>query len=129
MQGEATLDRIDGQGHARRNGEGLAAISTGLVQLFSRHGGKGPTKAKTHISGDTVVCVLRDPYTVTEQTLHQRGEGATVKRMREGLHKVIEADARGIVEEGSGRNVSACLAATHVDPDLVVLIFVLEPAA
>jgi len=30
-----------------QQGEALAKISTGLVQLHSRHYGKGPTRAKT----------------------------------------------------------------------------------
>jgi uncharacterized protein YbcI len=127
MNRMATLDRNDGQPPARTTGHGLAQISTGLVQLYSRYGGKGPTKARTHISGDTVVSVFRDPYTVSERTLQDRGRGAVVEQMRDGFHRVVEDEARGIVEEGCGRRVIACLAATHVDPDVFVQIFVLEP--
>ena len=46
----------------------LAQISTGLVQLHSRYYGKGPTKAKTHLVNDTVVCILRGGFTTVERT-------------------------------------------------------------
>jgi uncharacterized protein YbcI len=129
MHDETTPGYIGGQARDRTSGQDLAAISTGLVQIFSRYGGKGPTKARTHINGDTVVCVFRDPYTVSEQTLHERGAGAAVKRMREEFHELIEEESRRIVEEGRRRKVIACLAATHADPDLVVQIFMLEPSS
>jgi uncharacterized protein YbcI len=127
MHSVATLDRNDAQPFARTTGQGLAQISTGLVQLYSRYGGKGPTRAKTHISGDTVVSVFRDPYTISERTLQERGRAAVVEQMRDGFHRAVEGESRRIVEEGSGRRVIACLAATHVDPDVFVQIFVLEP--
>jgi uncharacterized protein YbcI len=43
--------------HEAPRGNALAQISTGLVQLHSRHYGKGPTKAKTYLFDELVVCV------------------------------------------------------------------------
>ena len=122
-----TLESSPAQTQQRPNGQALAAISNGLVQLYARYCGKGPTRAKTHLSGDTVVCVLRSPFTKPERTLLDEGEGRLVERMRNGLHRVMQEESRRIVEEGCGRKVIACLAATHADPDVAIEIFVLEP--
>jgi uncharacterized protein YbcI len=107
-------------------GETRARISTGLVRVYARHCGKRPTRAITHIAGDTVVCVFRDAYPPGERTLLDFGEVETVGRMRAAFNRVMEADSRRVIEENCGRRVIACLAATHVDPDIAVEIFVLE---
>ena len=113
--------------HDRINGQALAAISTGLVQLYSRCCGKGPTRAKTHMDGDTVVCILRDPYTTPERTLLDAGEVETVQRMRDGFRRTMETESHGLVEANCGRKVIASVATMHADPDLAAEVFVLEP--
>jgi uncharacterized protein YbcI len=106
----------------------LAQISTGLVQLHSRYYGKGPTKAKTHIVDDTVVCILRGGFTTVERTLLDTGEVESVYQMRRSFQQAMEGDFRQIVEEATQRKVIAYMSSIHVDPDLAVEIFVLEPA-
>lgn len=116
--------------NGRSRGEALAGVSTGLVQLYARRYGKGPTRAKTtQIANDTIVCVMRDPYTVAELTLLGGGEGEVVRRMRDEFQHAVEADARGIAEENLGRRVIARIAMMHADPDIAVEIFQLEPFA
>jgi uncharacterized protein YbcI len=105
----------------------LAKISTGLVQLHSRYYGKGPTKAKTHMVNDTVVCILRDGFTTVERTLLDTGEIESVYRMRRSFQQAMEGEFRRIVEEATGRNVIAYMSSIHVDPDLAVEMFVMEP--
>jgi uncharacterized protein YbcI len=39
----------------------------------------------------------------------------------------MEAEFRKVVEEATGRKVIAYMSSIHVDPDLAVEIFVLEP--
>lgn len=116
-------------GNGRTDGKSLSQISTGLVQLYARYGGKRPTRAKTLIAGDTVVCVLRDAFTKLERTLLEGGETETVERIRDGFHRAMEADSRRLIEASCGRRVIACSAAMHVDPDMAVEIFQLEPYA
>lgn len=110
-----------------RRGEVLARISTGLVQLHSRHYGKGPTKAKTYIMDDTVVCVLRDGLTTAERTLLETGEDESVHRMRRSFQKAMESKFRRIVENETGRKTIAYMSGVHTDPDLDVEVFLLEP--
>jgi uncharacterized protein YbcI len=105
----------------------LAQISTGLVQLHSRYYGKGPTKAKTHWVNDTVVCILRGGFTTVERTLLDTGEIESVYQMRRSFQAAMEEDFRRIVEESTGRRVIAYMSSIHVDPDLAVELFVLEP--
>lgn len=105
----------------------LAQISTGLVQLHSRYYGKGPTKAKTHMVDDTVVCILRGGFTTVERTLLDTGEIESVYQMRRSFQQAMEENFRLIVEETTGRNVIAYMSSIHVDPDLAVELFVLEP--
>jgi uncharacterized protein YbcI len=106
----------------------LAQISTGLVQLHSRYYGKGPTKAKTHMVNDTVICILKGGFTTVERTLLDTGEVESVYQMRRSFQQAMEDDFRRIVEEATGRKVIAYMSSIHVDPDLAVELFVLEPA-
>jgi uncharacterized protein YbcI len=105
----------------------LARISTGLVQLHSRYYGKGPTKAKTHMVDETVVCILRGGFTTVEHTLLDTGQVESVYQMRRSFQHAMEKEFRDIVEDATGRKVIAYMSSIHVDPDLAVEIFVLQP--
>jgi uncharacterized protein YbcI len=105
----------------------LAEISTGLVQLHSRYYGKGPTKAKTHRVDDTVICFLRGGFTTIERTLLDTGQREPVIEMRSTFQQVMEDEFRSVVEEATGRKVIAYMSTVHIDPDLAVELFVLEP--
>ena len=117
----------NGTVHGPARGEILAQISTGLVQLHSRYYGKGPTKAKTHWVNDTVVCILRGGFTTVERTLLDTGDSESVYQMRRSFQTAMEADFRRIVEEATQRKVIAYMSSIHVDPDLAIELFVLEP--
>ena len=105
----------------------LAQISTGLVQLHSRYYGKGPTKAKTHWVNGTVVCILRGGFTTVERTMVDTGQVESVYQMRRSFQQAMEQEFRKVVEESTGRKVIAYMSSIHVDPDLAVELFVLEP--
>jgi uncharacterized protein YbcI len=97
------------------------------VQLHSRYYGKGPTKAKTHLVDDTVVSILRGGFTTVERTLLETGQVESVYQMRRSFQQAMEEEFRQVVEETTGRKVVAYMSSIHVDPDLAVEIFVLEP--
>jgi uncharacterized protein YbcI len=113
--------------HVHARGEMLAQISTGLVQLHSRYYGKGPTKAKTHMVNGTVVSILRGGFTTVERTLLDTGQVESVYQMRRSFQQAMEDEFRSVVEEATGRNVIAYMSSIHVDPDLAIELFVLEP--
>jgi len=109
-------------------GEVLASISTGLVRLHSRYYGKGPTKAKTYLVSDTVVCMLRGGFTTVERTLIDEGNVDAVYQIRRSFQQAMEEHFTTVVEAAMGRKVIAYMSQIHQDPDLAVEIFVLEPS-
>jgi uncharacterized protein YbcI len=119
---------VEGTRHETTQGEVLAQISTGLVQLHSRYYGKGPTKAKTHMVNDTVISILRGGFTTVERTMIDQGRLAAVHEMRRSFQEVMEEQFTGVVQEATGRTVIAYMSQVHTDPDLAVEIFVLEPS-
>src|SRR5262245_36310799 len=76
---------------------------------------------------DTVVCILRGGFTTVERTLLDTGEVESVYQMRRSFQQAMEDEFRKIVEEATGRKVIAYMSSIHVDPDLAVELFVLEP--
>jgi uncharacterized protein YbcI len=98
-----------------------------LVQLHARYYGKGPTKAKTHQVNDTIVSILRGGFTRVERTLLETGEVESVYQMRRSFQQAMEEEFRSVVEDATGRKVIAYMSSIHVDPDLAVELFVLEP--
>jgi uncharacterized protein YbcI len=110
-----------------QQGEALARISTGLVQLHRRHFGKGPTKAKTYLRDDVVVCVLDGGFTTVERTLIDHGKPEAVHLVRRTFQDVMEQPFKDVVEEAIGRRVIAYVSQVHHNPDLAVEFFLLEP--
>lgn len=110
------------------NGEALAAISNGLAHLHMRFYGRGPTKARAHFVDDLVVCVLWNGFTTVEQTLLARGESETVEAFRRTFQSTMEEQFTEVVEDATGRKVRAYMSQIHLDPDLAVEVFMLEPA-
>ena len=65
--------------HDQRRSTGasaLARISNAIVGIFSECYGRGPTKAKTYLFDNYVLCVLEDILTTVERTLVSRTRGA-----------------------------------------------------
>lgn len=113
----------------RPKGEVMATISTGVVQLHSRYYGKGPTKAKTYMVDDTVICLLRGGFTRVERTLIDQGQLEAVHEMRHSFQRAMEDQFREIIESATGRRVAAYMSQIHENPDIAMELFVLEPAA
>ena len=110
-----------------RNGELSAAISNLTVHLLSEYTGRGPTRARTHVSGDLVAVVLHDTMTKGERSLIRDGEQDRVLATRQAYQRTMRADLAGGVAELTGREVVAFMSANHIDPDMGVEIFILAP--
>lgn len=109
-------------------GSKAAAISNHVVRTISEFTGRGPTKARTYINDDVVMCVLQDTLTKGERSLVGDSLDELVLTMRKAFQDTMrEALVRGI-EEILGRKVSAFMSANHIDPDAAVEVFLLEPA-
>ena len=104
-----------------------AATSTGAVQLFSEPTGRGRTKAQTFISRDTVVIVIRDSLTRGERNLVAAGEVDTVLKSRRRFQETMREQLVALVETNLQRKVTAFLSDDHLDPEIAVEYFALEP--
>jgi uncharacterized protein YbcI len=104
-----------------------AAISNSMVGLLHRYTGRGPTRARTTIGEDLVVCVMGATLTKGEQTLAHAGKSEIVLQSRRAYQEAFEADAIASVQQISHRRVVAFMSNNHIDPDLAVEVFVLEP--
>ncbi len=104
------------------------AISNAMVQLLHSYTGRGPVRARTTIGEDLIVCVMGATLTKAELSLVQDGKHEVVLHGRRAFQDTIRADAEDVVYELTGRRVSAFMSTNHIDPDLAVEIFVLEPA-
>ena len=108
-------------------GELAAAISRTVVGTLSRTTGRGPMKAKTTLGDDGVFVVLEDTLTRGEHSLAEAGEGQAVLDLRRRWQRVMEEEISLQVEELTGRKVIVFMSDNHIDPDLAVEVFVLQP--
>ena len=111
----------------RGDGQLAAAISNSVVQTLSRTTGRGPTKAKATLGANAVFVVLQDTLTIGEQSLADAGEENAVLDLRRRWQKVMQAEMSSEIESLTGRRVVGFMSDNHIDPDLAVEVFVLEP--
>ena len=110
----------------KARGDALGNISRRIVQLHKEFYGRGPTKAKTYISGDVVVVLMRGGFTRVEETLLEEGRGDSVISQRMDFQEVMVDRFKQVVEEETGRKVVAMMSGSHQHPDLLGEMFVLE---
>ena len=103
-------------------------ISTAVVQLLHEYTGRGPTKAMTSINEDLVTVLLADTLTKGERKLVDNGLSERVLQLRHDYQLTMRDDLVAIVERQLGRTVLAFMSQNHIDPDLAVEVFILEPA-
>jgi uncharacterized protein YbcI len=121
MEGTPTTDSVNSQG------EQLAAVTNGIVQLFRQYYGRGATKAKSFLlDGYIVVCVLEDTMTTVEQTLVKNGNSDMVRQVRLTFQEAMAAQFEGVVEKAMGRTVVAYHSQLTMKPDMGFEFFVLE---
>ena len=109
------------------NGQLAAAISTSVVHALGEYSGRGPTKARTYVNRDVITVLLRDTLTKAERRLVSDGNAPTVLQTREIFQQMMREELVASVEDLTGRTVMAFMSANHIDPDIGVETFVLEP--
>jgi uncharacterized protein YbcI len=106
-----------------------SAVSNAIRQLIAEYTGRGPTRARTSIRDNLVVVMLEDTLTKGERRLVSKGRDDRVLDFRREFQEAMREDAIASVELITGRRVAAFMSANHIDPDLAVELFVLEPIA
>jgi uncharacterized protein YbcI len=109
------------------SGETSAALANAVVHLVREYTGRGPTRAKAYLNHDLATVVLQDTLTTGERRLVDHGKIADVLRTRHLFQEAMGKDLIKAVERVTSRTVLAFLSANHVEPDIAIESFLLEP--
>jgi uncharacterized protein YbcI len=93
--------------------------------LLKAYYGRGPEQAKTYVTDNLVVCVLRGGLTPVEQTLLEGGHRDDVIRQRMAFQQVMRERFEQVVEGATGRRVIGFMSGNQQDPDMICEVFVL----
>jgi uncharacterized protein YbcI len=105
-----------------------AAISRHVVRLFSEYTGRGPTKARTLISENVIVCVTHDTLTKGERRLVADGEAEVVVTIRRKFQSTMREDLVPGIELLTGCKVVSFMSDHDADHDYAAEVFVLDGA-
>ena len=105
-----------------------AAISRHVVRLFSEYTGRGPTRARTMISDNVIVCVTHDTQTKGERRLVQEGETEMVISVRRKFQRTMREDLVSGIELLTERKVLSFMSDHDADHDYAAEVFVLDAA-
>jgi uncharacterized protein YbcI len=109
------------------SGETRQLLSRGIVAIFKRHLGRGPTTARTYVNDDVITVILEDSLTSIEHTLIDSDRGEVVNDMRRGYQAAAREEIVELVESATGRRVKAFMSDHSVLPDYAVECLILEP--
>src|SRR3954447_18278954 len=111
------------EGPLRANAE----ISDAVVRMLHDYTGRGPTRSRTTINDDSVVVLVGDTLTRGERRLVETGREEQVLSLRHAFQLAMRDDLVAVVERATECKVTAFMSQNHIDPDLAVEVFVLEP--
>jgi uncharacterized protein YbcI len=112
--------------HRRRSDSLTAAISRHVVRLFAEYTGRGPTKARTTIRDNVIVCVTEDTMTKAERRLVQEGEEDLVVSVRRRFQTTMRDDLVGGIELLTGCKVRSFMSDHDADNDCAAEVFLLD---
>ena len=114
--------------HEQHRGASLhASISDAVIRITAEYTGRGPTRARTVVNGEWIYVTLNDTLTKGERTLAANGRCEFVRDTRRAFQDAMRDDLVGEVEALSGRRVTAFLSDNHIEPDVAIEAFQLEP--
>jgi uncharacterized protein YbcI len=102
-------------------------LSNAAAGVLAKRVGPGPTRVRAVVDGRTIVILFSDGLTKGERTQISRGHGQHVLATRQELQRLMRDDLVAVVEDQSSRSVGAFFAHTHLDPDVSIVVFMLEP--
>src|SRR3954468_15410294 len=104
-----------------------AQITDEAVRLMREYTGRGQTRSRTTIDRDTVMIMLGDTLTRGERKLVESGRSDPALELRHPYQLTMRDDLVAAVEAATERKVVAFMSQNHIDPDLAVEVFALEP--
>jgi uncharacterized protein YbcI len=117
----------EGTSERPRGGELNAAVTREIVRIHTAAIGRGPRKSYSFHNGDTLITVLLEVLTHAERNLIAYGEGEAVLAMRRLSHRAMAEEMKAAVERVTGRRVVAFMSDNHLDPDMAIEVFILDP--
>jgi uncharacterized protein YbcI len=108
-------------------GPTLAEVTNAIVRLHREHYGKGPTRSKSYVMDDVLVCVMQDVLTTVERTLVEAGEEARVRDTRFAFQDAMRDRFAEAVERIVGRSVFGVSSQVLVTRDVAIELFLLGP--
>ena len=102
------------------------SISRSLVSLLKQHLGRGPVKAKTYIHEDSVLVLMYEGHTVSEETLSDVGQAEAVASQRVKASEAIHEQMTAVIEAEMGRKVIGFMTSSQQEPSLLSFVFVLD---
>jgi len=108
----------------------LTAISNEMVRLYKEQFGRGPTRTRTHWSGDDIlITVLEDTFTHAERNLVRMGEHQRLRDTRMFFQYASVSEFCEPVERLTGRKVRAFISGIDTNAEgLSMETFMLHPA-
>jgi uncharacterized protein YbcI len=111
---------------SEERGRVLLDLSNAVVRIHKQYYGKGPTKARSHITGDLAVVILEGGFTRSEATLLDHGHQDEVISSRAAMQDSVETELRMTVEQIVGRSVRSFMSANDPERGFQAEIFVLD---
>lgn len=111
----------------RQDGHLAVAISNLVVRVLRERTGRGPTKARAHVTEDLIAVILQDTLTTADRTLVATGKSEVLLATRRAFRDTMRAELVAGVEELTGRTVIAFFCDHSFDPDIALEFFLLEP--
>ncbi|CAB4959168.1 unannotated protein [freshwater metagenome] len=102
-------------------------ISNEIALIYKERYGRGPTKITSHLVGDAVVCLLREVNTPAQTALVQMGKVDVAQAVHGELQMGMAARMREVVEQVTGRTVSAYVPGFNATADATTDVFLLDP--
>lgn len=121
MEQHETSDRPDTPDAA------TARISREVVRLHKEFFGRGPVRAKAYIHSDSVLVLMFNGHTPSEQTMLQGGGRRSVAQTRVDISESMRARFIEAIADITGRDVVGFMSSSQQDPDLLSHVYVLEP--
>jgi uncharacterized protein YbcI len=119
--------KTDQPGDSPPLGPMLAEVTNAVVGLHRTHYGKGPTRSKSYLMDDVLICVMRDVLTTVERTLIEAGEAEGVRSTRLAFQDAMQDAFKAAVEQVLGRPVLGYTSQVLVDEGVAIELFVLGP--
>lgn len=107
------------------DGKVRSTIASEFVRLHAEYYGRGPTRAKVHVTDELLVVVLEETFTPAEKTLIARGEGEGIQDIRRRFQRAMKDQFKAVVEQATGSRVRSFLSETDIDADISVEVFLL----